>query len=109
MWLAWGRWRLQLGCVLIGFGVNTPSASFKLDRVILSTDNKPEYIQFWPIVARAWQELVGLRPTLVLVADESVQVDTSLGDVIRFQPVPEVPTGLQAQVLRLFLPVLFPA
>lgn len=88
----------------------TPLAltGFRLNRVILSTDNKPEYIQFWPIIARAWQELVGLRPTLVLVANDQVQVDTTLGDVIRFTPVPGVPTGLQAQVLRLLLPALFP-
>jgi hypothetical protein len=47
----------------------------KIDRVILSTDNNPDYIQFWPIVSRVWQEYIGIKPTLALIADKSVYID----------------------------------
>lgn len=81
--------------------------ALKIDRVILSTDTNPMYIQFWPLVAKAWKQLIGIKPTLALIADESVQVDESVGDVIRFDPIPGVPTALQAQVIRLLLPIYF--
>ncbi len=79
----------------------------KIDRVILATDNNPNYIQFWPIVSKAWKNIVGVKPTLALIADKSVKVDETLGDVIRFEPIPGVSTALYAQCIRLLLPAYF--
>jgi len=84
-----------------------PLNALELKRVILSTNNNPLYIEFWPIVAPLW-EAMGLQPTLALIAYEDCPIDTSIGDVIRFDPLPDVPESLQAQVIRLFLPILFP-
>ena len=80
--------------------------SMKIDRVILSTDSHPCYIEFWPMIAKAWNKM-GVTPTLALVADKNVKVDETLGHVIRFEPIPDIPTGFQAQVIRLFLPMFF--
>jgi hypothetical protein len=85
-----------------------PVQGFKLDRVILATDNNPMYLEFWPVAAKVWQQVTGLRPTLALVADSSVTVDETLGDVIRFEPIPGISTALQAQLIRLLLPAFFP-
>lgn len=82
--------------------------SLKLDRVILSTDANEKYIAFWPLAAKAWKKLIGVTPTLALIADKDVKIDESLGDVIRFEPLPDIPTSLQAQVIRLLLPAYFP-
>lgn len=82
-------------------------SALKIDRVILSCDTNPTYIQFWPIVAKAWKELIGIQPTLALIAEDDVDIDTSLGDIIRIKPIPNIPTSLQAQVIRLFLPAYF--
>ena len=77
-----------------------------IDRAIVSSDSNPDYLDFWPIVAKAWNKL-GIRPTLALIADKSVQVDESLGDVIRFEPIKGVSNALYAQTIRLLLPILF--
>ena len=77
-----------------------------IDRAILATNNNPDYIEFWPIVAKAWNKM-GVRPTLALIGDENVKIDESLGDVIRFKPIPGIPTGYYAQVIRLLLPAYF--
>lgn len=82
--------------------------ALKLDRVILATDAHPDYIEFWPVVAKAWKEIIGIQPTLALIAHADVQIDESLGDVIRFEPIEGIPTSLQAQVIRLLLPALYP-
>ncbi|SRR5581483_1921142 len=84
-----------------------PVRSVELQRVILATNNNPNYIQFWPIVAPLWQAM-GFHPTLALIADENCPIDTSLGDVIRFHPLPDVAESTQAQAIRLLLPALFP-
>lgn len=81
--------------------------SFPLTRVILSTDANSLFIHFWPVMAKAWKEIIGVKPTLALVADESVTVDENLGDVIRIVPIPGIPTSVQAQVVRVLLPILF--
>lgn len=92
--------------ILLGYPVGLQA--LKLKRVILATDANPLYLEFWPIVAKTWLQITGLRPTLALVADRTVKVDESLGDVIRFEPLPGIPTSLQAQVIRLLLPARYP-
>ena len=82
--------------------------ALKLNRVILATDANPDYIEFWPIVAKAWKEIVGLKPTLALIAHDDIEIDETLGEVLRFKPLDGIPTSFQAQVIRLFLPALFP-
>ncbi len=79
----------------------------ELKRVIVSTNNNPMYIEFWPLVACLWESM-GFKPTLVLIADEHCPIDASVGDVLRFDPIPGVSEALQAQAARLFIPALFP-
>lgn len=81
--------------------------SMKIDRVILSSDNNPTYLPFWPLAAQAWQKKIGVRPTLALIATKDVEVDETFGDVIRFEPIEGVPNGLYAQVIRILLPCFF--
>jgi hypothetical protein len=88
---------------LIFFNIN----GLELKRVILSSNDNPLYLEFWPVVAPIWESL-GLRPTLALIANDELPIDTSIGDVIRFAPLKNIPVSLQAQVIRLLLPVLFP-
>ena len=83
-----------------------PALAFKIDRVIVSSDSNPYYLDFWPIVAKAWQHM-GIWPTLALVADKNTKVDETLGTVIRFDPIPDVPNGLYAQTVRLLVPAFF--
>jgi hypothetical protein len=98
--------KIGLSCLLlISF---FQSSALKIDRVIVGCDLHREYIDFWPLVAKAWQQIVGVRPTLALIAPAHIYVDESVGDVIRFDPIPGIPTHLQAQVIRLLLPTLFP-
>lgn len=80
--------------------------SINLDRVILSTNDNPHYYPYWPMVAKAWSK-IGVKPTLALIADDSFEIDESLGDVIRFRPIEGIPTWFHAQVIRLFLPLWF--
>lgn len=101
------RYLTLLSITGILLGPNFYLNGLKLDRVIVSSDTHPNYYPFWPIVARAWKEVVGIQPTLILIAPPDFPIDTSCGDVIRIDPIPGIPTAKQAQVIRLLAPALF--
>lgn len=77
-------------------------------RVILAVNESDWYLPFWPAAAKSWKQLIGVQPTLALIADDSVKVDESLGDVIRFKPIEGLPSAYPSQVIRLLLPALYP-
>lgn len=83
-----------------------PRTFKKIDRVIISTNLNPMYYQFWPLVAKMWSHF-GIKPTLALIAPEGTPIDTSIGEVYRFDPIPNLPTSTQAQAMRLLLPAYF--
>ena len=41
----------------------------KIDTVILSSNDNPNYIQFWPIVSEAWS-LMGVEPILIYTGNK---------------------------------------
>ncbi len=84
-----------------------PASALKIDRVILGCDANPMYADFWPLVAKTWKEIVGVKPTLALIAPKDFPIDETIGDVIRFDPISGMPTSFQAQIIRLLLPAYF--
>src|SRR5262245_56708624 len=79
----------------------------RIDRIILSTDLHPNYRAFLPVTAAAWARTLGATPTTAVIAPPGAPLDGP-GDIIRFDPIPGVDTGLHAQVIRMLMPVLFP-
>lgn len=99
------KWYLQIILCMTA----TNALSIKIDRVILAVDDNPMYTQFWPDVARWWQEIIGIeKVTLAFVAHKDVHIDDSIGEIIRIEPIPGVPTSLHAQAIRLLLPAYYP-
>lgn len=77
------------------------------DRVILSCDANPKYLDFWPVVNRAWQKLFGVEPMLAFVGTYSEQharrETLAHGNVIYIRPVDGVPIANQAKMARYWL------
>jgi hypothetical protein len=80
----------------------------ELTHVLMAVDSNARYLDLWPVAKRAWAEIVGLEPLLVLVAEES-DVPAHLADdpcVHVFEPEPALSTVFQAQCIRLLYPAL---
>ena len=45
----------------------------KIDTVILSSNDNPNYIQFWPIVSEAWN-LMGVEPILIYTGEQKLNL-----------------------------------
>jgi len=83
-------------------------SAFKINRVILSWDNNVLFEHFWPIVSKAWNKNIGIRPTLFFIGSKKIKVDTTYGDVIYVSPIIGVPTAYQAMAIRVLAPALYP-
>lgn len=87
----------------------TPRA-LTLGSALTACDLNDKYLGFWPLVKRAWNEIVGIPVTMILVARESDAPPHLLSDpdVVLFEPVAGWPTATQAQVIRVLWPALMP-
>jgi hypothetical protein len=79
-----------------------------LTHTLVASDLNPRYLDFWPLLRRAWPGVVGLEPILVLIAEpeqvpEQLRLDPSIHV---FAPVPGVHSAFQAQCIRLLYPAL---
>jgi hypothetical protein len=80
----------------------------RLTGVLLASDLNPDYLEFWPSTRRAWSQIVGIEPILVLVATAASVPSELRNDpaVIPFEPLEGVHTAFQAQCIRLLYPAL---
>lgn len=76
------------------------------DRVILSCDPNPKYLDFWPVVARAWQKIFKVPVHLVIVANVKTFDYSPLckhGIVTPVPPIEGIPIANQAKLARYWL------
>lgn len=73
----------------------------KLDTVILSSNDNPNYIQFWPIVSEAWK-LMGVNPILIYTGKQKLKFN---GNVINYN-IPNIDSSFVAQNIRILYPSL---
>jgi hypothetical protein len=78
----------------------------RLSRVVLACDLNPDYLDYWPSARRAWLEIVGIEPVLLLIADAVPADLRSDPHIVQFTPIPGVHPALQAQCIRLLYPAL---
>ncbi len=76
----------------------------KIKYALMSSNSDPEYLDFWPVVAEAWQKL-GITPVLFYIpdhpADAPVVPQEAPGTQVHTVPLlPDVHLVLQASLLR---------
>jgi hypothetical protein len=78
------------------------------DKVVISSNEDPRYIEFWPWIASAWQRMFGVPVHLAFLTqrdedDDYVQYLRAFGRVDLFRPVPGIPEANLAKVIRFML------
>ncbi len=74
----------------------------KINRVILSSNESKEYLDFWPIVSLAWKK-IGIEPTLIYTGVEPITSKNFINI-----NVSNIDTAFLSQNVRLLAPSLFP-
>ena len=73
----------------------------KIDNVIISSDNNPYYLDFWPIVSKIWRLKFDITPILLYVDKTlNTNIDTTYGNVIHITPIDDIPIYFQCQIIR---------
>lgn len=76
----------------------------KIDKVIMSCDDKPYYYDFWLPVSKVWKTVFDIHPVLIVISDDDLGLSEEYGDVVYMKPVDGVPTHVQAQCVRYWYP-----
>ena len=72
-------------------------------KAILSCDDNPFYLDFWPLVKDVWKNHLDIDPFLIRISDEVGEEE----DVHYVKPIAGVPIYLQAQLARIYFTQLF--
>ena len=78
----------------------------KLSCALVACNDNPHYLDFWPVVKKAWWDVVGIPCLMVYVADTIPKYLEDDSAVIHFKPIEGWTTATQAQVIRLLYPSL---
>lgn len=78
------------------------------DRIIVSSDDSPNFLNFWPCVSKAWQKFFDIQPTLALVTkrNENDVLLTKLkkhGEVHIVPQIDNIPIPNQAKLARFMI------
>lgn len=76
-----------------------------IEEIIVSSDSNPMFLNYWPVVARSWEKIFGLTPTLVLIKNGDLDESTlkkieSFGKVLQIQELDGIPPANQAKMAR---------
>lgn len=75
----------------------------KIKHVILSSNSNKEYLDYWPICSRAWNEGIGIRPELLFVdKNPNIPIDDTNGDVIRVKATPKYSEFQNSSLARIW-------
>ena len=84
----------------------------KIKYALMSSNANPEYLDFWPVAAKAWLDL-GITPVLFYIPDHAedapvVPTDVPGGEVHTITHLPDVNTALQSSMLRFWGSCYYP-
>jgi len=83
----------------------------KISKVIVSSDENPLYLDFWPVISKIWSEFFNIEPILAIISNNEEilnKIEKKYGQIIRFDIVNDVPIYLQALWVRYWLPKNYP-
>ena len=67
----------------------------KIDYCLLSSDENPFYLDFWPLVSKVWKLRFKIEPILIFIG--KVPIPNYYGTVILQPPIPDINLPLQSQ------------
>lgn len=74
----------------------------KIDKVLVSSDDNPLYLDFWASCSRTWKDKMGIEPVLLYFGNQSPTEQH--GKVVRIEPSKKYPLYLQTLWVRYWYP-----
>lgn len=80
----------------------------KIDIAVVSSTPDPFYLDFWPLIARTWRDVMDIEPVLIYTPNDGAELDDSHGKIIPMPQVHGVPSYLQALWSRYWMTQFWP-
>jgi len=74
----------------------------QINNAIVSCNNNPLYLDFWPLISKVWKLRHNINPILVYVSNSNNIIDTSYGEVIRIATSTLYDNVIQSQFARIW-------
>ena len=82
--------------------------SMRVDKIIFSIDDNPEYDGFWEVNSEICKNKLGITPVLFRITDnDSDFYEDKWGIVKNVKAIPNINTGFQAQIYRMYATKFF--
>ena len=75
----------------------------KIDKVLVSSDDNPLYLDFWESCSRVWKENMGIDPVLLYLGNGSRPAER-YGKVVQIEPSKSFPMYIQTLWVRYWYP-----
>jgi len=82
----------------------------KIDRVVISSNDNPDYLEFVKIVGPAWKKLLGIKPTLMYISNKKQEEWAWMEEYVDVLQVPDIdviPSSNHAQASRMLVATKF--
>lgn len=73
-----------------------------IKKAIMSSDDNPKYLDFWPIVSMLWKQKFGIEPVLLYFGKNGATVSRKFGTVVEMPTLDGIPLSTQCQCSRLW-------
>jgi len=79
----------------------------KIGTVLVSSNENPEYYNFFPYIKKIWETVLNAKCILIYVGHEiPIELKAYKENIILYKPIPELHTAFIAQNIRLLYPAL---
>jgi len=80
----------------------------KITKCLVASDLNHTYLDFYPLVRKYWNNIVGIPTVLILIANEIPDYMKEYESEIKlFKPIDNIHTAFQSQCIRILYPSLF--
>ena len=74
----------------------------KITKAIVSSNDNPVYLDFWPVISKLWKIKFNIEPVLLYFGDNYDNISQKYGTVINMPIIEGIPVSTQAQCSRLW-------
>jgi len=81
----------------------------KISKIIFSSDDNPNFLNFWRLNSELCVRVLGIEPVLFKIGNENSDfINDKFGIIKTIKRIENIPTSFQAQVCRMYFASLFP-
>jgi len=73
-----------------------------INKVIMSSDDNPMYLDFWPIVSKIWKLKFNIEPILLYFGNNIDSIPCEYGTIIKMTTLNTLPISTQTQCARIW-------